>query len=149
MSGTETELGTVAMFDASDDTIAMMRALLTEAGASQSLIHCSFVDLKREITDFRKYLVAHNPEVVIFDISPPYDENWTFFTIVRDSAAMQGRGVVLTTTSKKHLDELIGEDSHALEVTSTLMDRALILQEIKAATRVARTARRQVGDSTP
>jgi hypothetical protein len=62
---------------------------------------------------------------------------------------MQGRGVVLTTTSKNRLDELIGEDSHAIEIVGTLMDRARVLEEIKAATRLARTARRQAIDAAP
>ena len=148
MSRTETELGTVAMFEASGDTVEIIRVLLTEAGASQSLIHCPFADLKRGITDFRKCLTSHNPEVVVFDISPPYAENWAFFTTVRDAAEMLGRGVVLTTTSKRQLDELGGEDSHAVEVADTLMDRALLLQQIHAATRAARTARRQVSDGS-
>jgi CheY-like chemotaxis protein len=138
----QTALGTVAMFHASDDTVAMMHELLTEAGANQSLITCTFADLKRGITDFRRYLDQHNPEVVIVDLSPPYDENWAFFTTMRDDPMMRGRGVVLTTTSKKQLDELIGDDSRAFEVVGELSDRALILEEIKAATRLARTARR-------
>jgi hypothetical protein len=29
----------------------------------------------------------------IFDISPPYSENWTFFTTIRDDAAMLDRGI--------------------------------------------------------
>jgi hypothetical protein len=146
MTDTRTALGTVAMFGASEDTLAVMHALLTESGASQSLMYCPLSDMKRGITDFRKYLDAHNPEVVIFDISPPYHENWAFFTTVRDAAAMHGRGVVLTTTNKGQLDELAGEDSHALEVVGAVLDRALILEEIKAATRLARTARRQAVD---
>jgi len=68
---------------------------------------------------------------------------------MRDAAVMQGRGVVLTTTSKQRLDDLIGEDSHAIEVVGAHMDRALILEEIKAATRLARTARRQASDGAP
>jgi hypothetical protein len=131
----------VALFDASQDTVAMMQALLTEAGANQSLIGCPFGDLKRGITDFRKYLAQHNPEVVIVDLSPPYDENWAFFTTMRDAAAMQGRGVVLTTTNKNQLDDLLGEDSHAFEVVGARADRALILSAIKSATRFAREAR--------
>jgi hypothetical protein len=35
----------------------------------------------------------HNPEVVIFDLSPPYDENWHFFKTMRDAKTMKGRGV--------------------------------------------------------
>lgn len=134
-----TQLGTVAMFSASDQTVAMMQDLLIEAGNNQSLIQCPFADLKRGITNFEKYLDLHNPEVVIFDISPPYDANWAFFTTIRDHAVMQGRGVVLTTTSKDHLDELNGEESDAFEVVGTLADHALILAAIKAATRLART----------
>jgi hypothetical protein len=141
MSRTQTELGTVALFDASEDTIAMMQALLTEAGASQSLIGCSFGDLKRGITDFRKYLAQHNPEVVIVDLLPPYHENWAFFTTMRDAAVMQGRGVVLTTTNKNQLDDLLGKDSHAFEVVGVRADHALILAAIKAATHLARIAR--------
>jgi DNA-binding response OmpR family regulator len=144
-----TELGTVAIFEASADTVAMMQALLTEIGASQSLISCPFADLRRGITDFRKYLDQHNPEVVIVDISVPYDENWAFFVTIRDAAVMQGRGVVLTTTSKIELDELIGEDSHAFEVVGAVTDHKLLLEEIKAATRLARTARRQASDGAP
>ena len=142
----ETQLGTVVLFEASEDTVAMMQALLTEAGASQSLLRCPLADLKRGITDFQKYLDQHNPEVVIVDLSPPYDENWAFFTAVRDAAAMKGRGIVLTTTSKRRLDEAIGEDSHAFEVVGANLDRALILEEIKVATLLARIARRQASD---
>ena len=147
-SAADIELGTVVIFDASDDTVAMIQALLTEAGASQRLHHCPLPDLKRGVTDFRKYLDQYNPEVVIFDISPPYAENWTFFTIIRDDAAMQDRGIVLTTTSKQRLDEAIGEDSYALEVVGGIVDRALILAAIKAATRLAGTARRQAGSAS-
>jgi hypothetical protein len=139
---TPTELGTVVMFHASDDTVALMQALLTEAGASQTLIHCPLADLKRGITDFRKHLHQHNPEVVIFDISPPYAENWTFFTAIRDDAVMRRRGVVLTTTNKQRLDEMVGEDTDAVEVVGGHLNRALILAEINAATRLARAASR-------
>jgi DNA-binding response OmpR family regulator len=141
-----TQLGTVVLFEASEDTVEMMQALLTEAGASQSLRRCPLADLKRGITDFRKYLDQHNPEVVIVDLSPPYDENWAFFTTMREDAAMEGRGIVLTTTSKQRLDEVIGEDSHAFEVVGRHLDHALILEEIKVATLLARNARRQASD---
>jgi hypothetical protein len=142
----ETQIGTVVLFEASEDTVAMMQALLTEAGASQSLLRVPLADLKRGITDFRRYLDQHNPEVVIVDISPPYDENWAFFVTMRDTVSMEGRGIVLTTTSNQRLDEVIGEDSHAFEVVGTDLDHARILDEIKVATLLARIARRQASD---
>jgi hypothetical protein len=52
-----------------------------------------------------------------------------FFKTMRDANTMKGRGVVLTTTNKARLDEVLGEDSRALEVMGKPRD----LQQIDAA----------------
>jgi DNA-binding response OmpR family regulator len=128
---TKTAEGTVALFNASDDTIDMVQRLLTTSGSAQNLIWCHFADLKKGVVDFATYMDKNNPDVVIFDLSPPYDENWRFFKTMRDAKTMEGRGVVLTTTNKARLDEVLGEDSHALEVVGRPAD----LQQIDAAIR--------------
>jgi DNA-binding response OmpR family regulator len=138
---TRTANGMVALFNASDDTIDMVQKLLTDAGGTQTLIWCHFADLKKGVVDFGKYMERYNPEVVIFDLSPPYDENWTFFKTMRDAKTMHGRGVVLTTTNKARLDEVLGEDSHALEVVGRPKDLQQIDAAIKAETGKARSAR--------
>jgi DNA-binding response OmpR family regulator len=138
---TRTAEGIVALFNASDDTIDMVQSLLTMSGDVQTLIWCHFADLKKGIVNFGKYMDKHNPEVVIFDVSPPYDENWTFFKTMRDAKTMKGRGMVLTTTNKARLDEVLGEDSHALEVVGRPRDLREIDNAIKAETRKAETAR--------
>ena len=133
MSGsTRMAAGIVALFNASDDTIDMVQKLLTASGREQVLIWCHFADLKKGIVNFGKYMEKHNPEVVIFDLSPPYDENWRFFKTMRDAKTMEGRGIVLTTTNKNRLDEVLGEDSQALEVVGRTLD----LQQIDAAIKV-------------
>jgi DNA-binding response OmpR family regulator len=72
---------------------------------------------------------------VIFDISPPYEQNWVFFRTMCDSPAMEGRGVVLTTTNKDRLDEIVGLDSLAMEIVGKPYD----LRQIEAATNAALT----------
>jgi len=129
--------GIVALFNASDDTIDMVQTLLTASGSNQTLIWCHFADLKKGVIDFKKYMDKHNPEVVIFDISPPYDENWKFFKTMRDSDTMKGRGAVLTTTNKNRLDEVLGEDSKALEVVGKSLDLQRIDAAIKGETKKA------------
>ena len=136
-----TAKGIVALFNASDDTIDMVQTLLTASGGDQTLIWCHFADLKKGIVDFGKYMDKHNPEVVIFDLSPPYDENWHFFKTMRDASTMKGRGVVLTTTNKARLDEVLGEDSHALEVVGKTRDLEQIASAIKSETRKAEAIR--------
>jgi DNA-binding response OmpR family regulator len=140
-SAPKTAEGIVALFNASDDTIDMIQKLLTDAGSEQTLIWCHFADLKKGVVDFGKYMAKHNPEIVIFDLSPPYDENWQFFKTMRDAKTMQGRGIVLTTTNKARLDEVLGEDSHALEVVGRTKDLRAIDAAIKAETGKAETAR--------
>ena len=140
----KTANGIVALFNASDDTIDMIQAILTKSDSAQSLVWCHFADLKKGVVDFKKYLQKHNPEVVIFDISPPYDENWRYFKTMRDSESMKGRGSVLTTTNKNRLDEVLGSDSQALEVVGKAEDLKQIQAEIEKQTRLAHEANKTV-----
>src|SRR6267143_960100 len=105
----------VALFNASDDTVEMVRRMLDASGFN-CLVGCHFAELKKGAIDFARYLGEHEPAVVIFDISPPYQENWDFFKTLCDGKAIQGRGLVLTTTNKARLDEAVGKDSEALEI---------------------------------
>src|SRR3984893_11239924 len=136
--------GIVALFNASDDTVDMIQTLLTEADDAQTLVWCHFADLKKGIIDFKKYLNKHNPEVVIFDISPPYDENWRFYKTMRDAEVMKGRGSVLTTTPTARLDEVLGSNSNALEVVGKAEDLKQIRAEIEKQTRTAHEVRHTV-----
>jgi hypothetical protein len=60
---------------------------------------------------------------------------------MRDSNLMRGRGSVLTTTNKARLDEVLGTDSHPLEVVGRAEDLKLIREAITAETRRAHDAR--------
>jgi DNA-binding response OmpR family regulator len=133
--------GIVALFNASDDTIDMIQTILKKGDHAQTLVWCHFADLRKGIVDFGKYIAEHNPEVVVFDISPPYDQNWKFYKTMRDSDVMRGRGSVLTTTNKARLDEVLGSDCHALEVVGKPEDLKRIQAEIGAQTRKAHEIR--------
>lgn len=122
----------VALFNASDDTVSMVQRML-DASGFHCLVGCHFADLRKGLVDFDSYLVRHQPDVVIIDISPPYDENWRFFRTLRDSPAMAGRGLVLTTTNKQRLDETAGRDSGAIEIVGKPYDLHQIERAIHAA----------------
>jgi DNA-binding response OmpR family regulator len=124
----------VALFNASDDTVEMVLRMLSASGI-HGLAGCHFADLKKGHVDFVQFLATHDPRVVIFDISPPYAENWQFFHTLRDVKAMEGRGLVLTTTNKPRLDEVIGADSTAIEIVGKPYDLDQITAAITAALR--------------
>lgn len=119
---------TVALINASDDTVDMVRRMLATHGI-RCLAGCHFADLKKGRVDFVQFLAKHDPQVVIFDISPPYAENWEFFARLREAGGMENRGLVLTTTNKKRLDETAGADSAAIEIVGKPYD----LQQISNA----------------
>jgi DNA-binding response OmpR family regulator len=141
MPSSQTTEGIVALFNANDDTIHIIQTVLTEAGGAQSLVWCRFADIKNGVVDFAKFLSKYNPEVVIFHIAPPYDENWQVFKTLRDSEAMHGRGEVLTTANKARLDEVLGTNSFALEVVGRPTDLHWLRVAIAAETRKAEEAR--------
>jgi DNA-binding response OmpR family regulator len=134
----------VALFNASDDTVEMVQRMLDASGFS-CLVGCHFADLKKGVIDFARYVDKHQPQVAIFDISPPYLENWLYFKTLRDSTAMKGRGLVLTTTNKERLDETVGADSEAFEIVGKPYD----LEEIGAAIAAALKRSHQAALSAP
>jgi DNA-binding response OmpR family regulator len=134
----------VALFNASDDTVEMVRRMLGASGLD-CLVGCHFTDLKKGPGNFARFVGTHNPDVVIFDISPPYQENWDFFKTLCDTQAMEGRGLVLTTTNKARLDETAGFDSKAFEIVGKPYD----LDQIKAAIHEALRRVREVKCRSP
>ena len=125
---------TVVLINASDDTVEMVQRMLEIDGIC-CLTSCHFADLKKGIIDFADFLTRNDPAVVIFDISPPYRENWKFFKSMRDSKGMKTRGVVLTTTNKLRLDEIIGDESNAIEIVGKPYDLGQINSAIGNALR--------------
>ena len=147
-AGKGEDVGVVALFNASDDTIDMVKGLLAEIDEGHTLVWCHFADLKKGVVNFQKCMEKHDPDLVIFDISPPYDENWTYFKTMRDSRIMKGRGTVLTTTNKSRLDAVLKEDSMALEVVGLPEDLKLIKDAIqKESARVSPARRATVKQS--
>jgi CheY-like chemotaxis protein len=103
MSDPEESRGTVvAIFNANDDIMELLRAALESAGFQTVSGHV--VDIKRGHLDVIDFVAQHDPSVIIYDIVPPYDANWAFLRLLRSSEAMRGRRFVLTTTNKAVLE---------------------------------------------
>ncbi len=77
------------------------------------------------------FLTQHQPQVVIFDIAPPYAENWQVFTRVRTRSALSA-AFILTTTNKRHLEALVGRIS-SIEIISKPFALERIVQAVHLA----------------
>jgi len=129
-----------AIFNTNPEVLDLVREALQDAGHATVVAHVD--DLKRGRIDLVEFVEQHHPDVIVYDVAPPYDTNWTFLRVMRNSKVMQGRAFVVTTTNKKALDELIGPTDvvellckpYDLEQIVQSVNRALSTQVAPAAT---------------
>ena len=119
---------TVAIFNASDDTVEMLKIILAERG--YRVVSGEVDHVKSGALDFIAFMAAQRPDAIVWDIAPPYDRNWKFFKLLRSAEIVKQCHVVLTTTHKQHLDSLAGEETGAIEIVGKPYDLKVIADSV-------------------
>ncbi len=120
----------VAVINTSEEVITMLSMALDEEGFSVVGQLTRTVNFKREELSLQQFLADHQPQVVLWDIAPPYEENWAYFQSVQQGGAFSGRGVVLTTTNKRVLEQLVGATG-AIEIVGKPYDLDQIVGAVR------------------
>jgi CheY-like chemotaxis protein len=123
-------MATIAIFNSSEDTIDLLR-LAFEAGGFQTVAG-HVPDVKRGQLDFVEFIAEHDPAVVVIDISMPYADNWNFVRLLRDTTSMRDRALVLTTTNKRALEEMVGP-TDTIEIVGKPYEPDMILDAVRKA----------------
>ena len=123
-------MATVAIFNSSDDTVELLRYTLERAGFATAAGHVP--DIMRGRLDFIAFVEQHDPAALIYDISIPYAENWKFLRLLRDAEVMRGRPIVVTTTNKRALDDLVGP-TEAIEIMGKPYEPQQIVEAVRKA----------------
>jgi DNA-binding NtrC family response regulator len=121
----------VAVVNSSEDTVEMLRSCLQLHGFT-SVVTGHVQDFKRGNADFTQFVAEHDPAVFIYDISIPYDKNWTFLRLLLDTESMHGRKLVVTTTNKRRLEEIVGP-TDAFEIVGKPYDLERIVVAVEVA----------------
>ena len=104
---------TVAIINSNDDLVRLLRDGLVSLGFDVVTAHIR--DIKSGQQDFTKFLNSHDPDVVVYDIAVPYEDNWTFFQTLLKLPETQTRRFLVTTVNKRILDQRIGP-TDAIEI---------------------------------
>ncbi|HEX7124346.1 MAG TPA: response regulator [Thermodesulfobacteriota bacterium] len=120
----------VAVLNASDDILELLRRMLEHEGLTTVTAHVD--DVKRGRLDLIEFLEAHDPDVILYDIAPPYEDNWAFFRLVRATDAARGRTFIITTTNKQALEQLVGPVG-AHEIVGKPFDVDAVLESVRQA----------------
>jgi hypothetical protein len=121
----------VAILNSNDDTVELLRTVLEMEGMVAVSAHVS--DMRRGQFDFSGFLAEHDPQVVIYDLPPPYDRSWLFYEHLRSLPTMQNRKFVLTSTNPARLMQIAKADQPILEIIGKPYDLQIITAAVKKA----------------
>jgi CheY-like chemotaxis protein len=120
----------VGVLNSTEDVIEILQELLEGEGYATT---AAFIpDFKRGRGDLAAWLAQLPPAPIIYDLPPPYEQNWRFFQSVRSLEAARRHRFVLTTTNKRVLEEVAGP-SEAIEFIGKPYDLGEILCAVEAA----------------
>ena len=124
-------LPSITVLNSSEETIEILKIALEEQGYAVSTGHVA--DVKKGQLDVIDFVDEHQPDVIIYDVAIPYEENWRFLRLLQSSEALKDVQWVITTTHRQRLEELVGECGEVYEVVGKPYDLVQITNAVKNA----------------
>src|SRR5215470_8142232 len=128
-------LGVVVLFNANREAVVPLAKLLESAGFDA--VSALIPEVINGRCDANGIMERHDPAVVVYDIGPPYEENWEIFQVCR-ATAMQDRRFVITSANPAHVERLAGRDERIYEIVDEPWDLGSIVHAVKEAARARR-----------
>ncbi len=125
-----------AIINTAPDTVGLLKDALEHAGL---LVVTGYThDVRDGKLDLQSFLTTHRPDVIVYDIAPPYDRNWAFLQHLR-STILGGYRFVLTTVNRRYVETLVGRDERVYEVVGRADDLGEIIRAVREAVRARDT----------
>jgi len=119
----------VMILNTNEDVVELLRTSLENAGIHAVAGH--IFDLKVGKRDFKALIDQYDPAVILYDVAPPYRDNWGFLQALLQSQAAEGRQFVVTTANERLLRQIAGESISALEISEKPYDLKAIVDAVR------------------
>ena len=135
----------VLVVNGSEDTLELLSEILEDEGFRVLGVRAWELEHGRQSPG--SLLRWVDPDVIVYDISLPFDLSWAYYAQFSALPEMQGRPVVLTTTNRKGAESVTGPG--VLELLLKPYDIGQLLERLRAAlgprraVRASATARAQ------
>lgn len=104
----------VAVLNSVDDVIEMVRVALE--GAGFAVVSAKLSEIQSGVMDLVAFVREHRPVALVYDIPLPYEANWNFLRLMRETESLKRLAWVITTIDKSAL-EAAGGPAHVVEIT--------------------------------
>jgi len=122
---------TVAVLNTNDDVVEILRFALENVGFVVVSAHVDAI--RRGESSLSDFVAEHDPQVIVYDLAPPYDRRWRFLEHLRQAPNMQGRRFVITSTNAAKAVELSGGARHVYEILGKPYDINAIVKAVQGA----------------
>jgi CheY-like chemotaxis protein len=96
----------VAVFNSADDVIEMLSIALE--GAGFTVFSAKLSEIQSGVLDLIAFVREHRPVAIVYDIPFPYEANWNFLRLMRETDSLSRLAWVLTTINKSALEAAVG-----------------------------------------
>jgi len=110
----------VVILNSNDDVVEMLRLAIEQAhlvavSASLSAIRRG----RQRLTDL---VLEHDPQVIVYDLAPPYDRSWRFLEHLRRSPHLHGRNFIVTSANAQRARTIVADAVHVFEIAGRPTD---------------------------
>ena len=121
----------VAVFNSNDDVVEMLRLILEH---NEFIVVSAHLDaIRRGEQSLADFVAEHDPDLIVYDLNPPYDRSWRFLEHLRGMPHMQNRKFVITSTNARAATEIIGNAEHVYEIVGKPYDINEIVKVVQRA----------------
>jgi CheY-like chemotaxis protein len=121
----------IAIVNSSEDLLEILQSFFEQEGYVVATAHARA--LREEPGAIERLIAGHDPKVLVWDIAPPYEENWHALQAIKQLPSMQGRRFVLTSTNARNVREIVGGDEEIIEVVGKPFDLQQLLGAVAQA----------------
>jgi CheY-like chemotaxis protein len=119
----------VAIFNSLDEFLGLLKRGFEGVGFTAVTARLS--EIQSGVLDLVAFVREHGPVALIYDIPRPYEANWNFLRLMRETDSLKDLAWVVTTTNKDALEAAV-QKTDAVEI---VLGKPYTIDEVIAAVR--------------